>query len=147
MPESPPLKTTVVLGFDFGMKRIGIAIGTLPHETTNGVTTLNAVDGIPNWQEIDDIIKEWQPSKLVCGIPLNMDGSTQHLTFAARKFANRLEHRSKLPVCRVDERLTTRGAKERIQERSGKQWQKRKKLDQVAAELILEDFFSSSQNN
>ena len=102
------------LGFDFGMKYIGVAIGQKVTRTASPLTTLTATDGIPAWAEVMEIITTWHPCQLIVGLPLNMDGSEQPITFCARRFANRLKARYDLPVAFVDERLTTWEAKQRL---------------------------------
>lgn len=125
-----------VLGFDFGTKYIGVAIGQTITNTASPAGTLRAQDGIPDWQEIDDLINAWKPEQLVVGLPLNMDGSEQVVTHQAKKFANRLSHRYKLNVALVDERLSTWEAK---------QSQILKSFDQVnadAAVVITEQYLN-----
>ncbi len=97
----------MVLGFDFGMKYIGIASGQLITKTATPLTTIKAKDGIPNWDEIATLINKWSPEALIIGYPLNMDGSQQHLSHCAKKFANRLHQKFKLPIHLVDERLSS----------------------------------------
>ncbi len=104
--------TQRVLGFDFGTKYIGVATGQTVTRTATPLTSIKARDGIPSWDEIAALIKEWQPEALIVGSPLNMDGTTQHLTHCAHKFASRLKQKFKLPVHLVDERLSTWEAKQ-----------------------------------
>jgi putative Holliday junction resolvase len=128
----------VFLGFDFGMKRIGVAIGQKITRSANPLITLAAKDGIPNWDEIQSLIDEWHVDGLVVGIPYNMDGTEQLVSFAARKFANRLTAKFGLPVFLMDERLTTIEAKRIIHEDKIP----REKLDQYAAKIILENYLN-----
>lgn len=107
-------KAEIILGFDFGMKYIGVATGQSITQTATPVTTIRATDGIPDWAEIAKLIQTWQPTRLIVGSPLNMDGSTQLLTLCAHKFARRLENKFRLPVHLVDERLSTWEAKQRL---------------------------------
>jgi putative Holliday junction resolvase len=100
-----------ILGFDFGMKYIGIAFGQSVTNTAIPVTTIRAQDGIPDWQEIAGLLSKWAPTALVVGLPKNLDGSEQEITFCAQKFANRLKEKFKLPVYMVDEALSTWEAK------------------------------------
>ena len=76
----------IVMGFDFGMKRIGIALGQTVTLTARPLQTIAAKDGIPNWDELSKVLKKWQPNALVVGIPLNMDGSEQKVSLNARQF-------------------------------------------------------------
>lgn len=104
----------MVLGFDFGMKYIGVATGQEVTKTATPLKTIKAKDGIPNWNEVASLIEDWAPQALIVGNPLNMDDTSQHITLCAKKFANRLQHKYKLPVHLVDERLTTWEAKQRL---------------------------------
>lgn len=123
-------KHNTLLGFDFGMRRIGVAVGQMITRTANPVAVLNARDGVPNWGHVQELIDTWNIDAIVVGIPLNMDGSKQPVTFAAQRFANKLSSRYGLPVYTVDERLTTVEAKRHQQT----------ELDSYAAKLILEQW-------
>ena len=81
--------TRTLLGFDYGLKNIGVAVGQDLTQTANPLTVIKARDGIPNWDDIEALITEWQPKLLIVGLPLNMDGTEQQMTTAARKFGNR----------------------------------------------------------
>ena len=100
-----------VLGFDFGMKRIGVAVGQTLTQTAQPLVVLSAKDGIPSWSTIKQLIDEWGAQALVVGLPYQLDGSDQMISFAAKKFARRLEQRFQLPVHLVDERYTTKAAR------------------------------------
>ncbi|MGS0728269.1 Holliday junction resolvase RuvX, partial [Shewanella sp. 0m-11] len=82
-----------VLGFDYGTKSIGIAIGQELTASARPLLSIKAVDGIPRWEEIGALINEWKPDLVVVGLPLNMDGTEQEMTQRARKFANRINGR------------------------------------------------------
>lgn len=135
------------LGFDFGMKRIGSAIGQTITQTASPLGIIAAKDGIPNWGDIDKLIEDWHPQAIILGIPLNMDGTEQQITFCARKFGNRLRNRYKLPVHEVDERLTTKEAKSRIIAHGGMKALEKTKLDAVAAQVILEAWLAEHQQS
>lgn len=134
----------VVLGFDFGLKRIGVALGQSITGSARPLTTLNANQGQPNWSIIQALIAEWQPDLLVVGLPLNMDGSEQPITERARQFAAVLQKQLDLPVKMVDERLTTKAARERVFEQKGYKGLQQAEIDCVAAVLIVEDYFRES---
>ncbi len=106
--------SNIVLGFDFGMKYIGIATGQKISLTASPVTSLTVKNGIPNWEEITVLINEWRPFALIVGLPLNMDGTTQPIAIAAQKFADLLNTNYGLPVHMVDERLSTWEAKSQL---------------------------------
>lgn len=134
-----PNRGFVALGFDFGMKRIGVAVGQIVTCSANAMAILKAKDGIPDWEKIKTLIETWQANVVVVGIPYNMNGSEQPMTFAARKFARKLQSRFGCPAYTVDERLTTI----EIQ----RQWYEQKitkqpqYIDNYAAKLILEQWF------
>lgn len=113
MPETPKKQDKTILGFDFGLRHIGVAIGQSITQTATPLTTLKARDGVPNWQDIETLILKWHPNDLVVGVPLHLDGSTQPMTFCAKRFMNKLRARFKLPTHAVDERLSTWEAKTR----------------------------------
>ncbi len=136
--------TDILLGFDFGMKRIGIAVGQTITKTARPLVTLKAKDGIPQWEELDKLVKTWRPDALIVGIPLNMDGTEQNVTLSAKKFADSLKERYNLPVFGVDERLTTRDAREQMFSKGGYKALKNGQVDSVAAQLILETWFMQS---
>jgi putative Holliday junction resolvase len=112
---------TSVLGFDFGLRRIGVAIGQTLTRTASPLAPLAAREGIPDWQAVAGLLGEWQPTVVVVGEPYNMDGGVSDMTRRARKFANRLHGRFGVKVVMADERLTSFAAKEWVKERYGPQ--------------------------
>lgn len=126
------------LGFDFGLRRIGVAAGQTFTQTATAVTTLLAIQGEPQWYEISALIKTWQPNGLVVGIPLSMDGSEQTITKLARQFAKQLESHYKLPVYETDERLSSVDARSELFDAGGYKKLKKQAIDSTAAKLILE---------
>lgn len=132
-----------LLGFDFGTKSIGVATGQMITATAQPINAIKANDGIPNWDIVEKVIKEWQPDLVVVGLPLNMDGSEQPITQRAKKFANRLNGRFGVKTALQDERLTTASAKEFIFERGGFKALDKGKVDSVSAALILESWMES----
>lgn len=104
----------IVLGFDFGTKYIGIAIGQTTTNSARPLTCLKVKNRQIHWQEIDQLIKSWSPKQLIVGIPVDLDGKQQHTTFACLKFFNALQHRYNLPTHKVDERLSTWEAKKNL---------------------------------
>lgn len=130
-----------VLAFDFGMKRIGVAVGQSAIGVANPLDVLKAQDGIPNWDTLKTLIDTWKPQQLIVGHPINMDGSDQLITHAAKRFAGRLRHRFNIPVDQIDERMTTLAARDWAFEEKGRQ----QSIDSIAAKLILEDWFAQSK--
>lgn len=144
-------KARTFLGFDFGKRRIGVAVGQRVTGTTSPLETVHASNGKPDWSAITRLIEDWRVDALVVGLPLNMDGSEQDMTQAARRFANQLEGRYHLPVFLCDERLSSVAAEQLLKESvSGKRRSARQQaevLDQVAAQLILSTYFSQQEQN
>lgn len=136
-----------LLCFDFGLSSIGIATGQTEMGIATPLPELKAKEGSPEWSLVAKLISEWQPKKLLVGLPLNMDGSESPLSKKARKFGNRLHGRFGLEVEMVDERLTSHSAKEEMAavgyNKGHKGNYKNKPIDSVAACLILEQYFSS----
>jgi len=133
-----------VLAFDFGLARIGVAVGQTVTSTAAPLATLKAKDGIPDWQIVGKVIQEWQPKQLIIGEPFNMDSTEQEITKKARKFANRLHGRFGLPFEMFDERLTSAAAREEIFEYGGYKKLKKTEIDSIAAALILESWFANT---
>lgn len=133
----------IYLGFDFGMKRIGIAIGQVVTKTARPLETLAAKQGEPDWSKVEKLVNKWNPSGLVVGIPLNMDGTEQAITARAKAFAQALKAHTQLPVYEMDERLTTKEAREQLFTQGGYKALQDGQVDQVAAQLILENWFAS----
>ncbi len=134
-------KALTVLAFDYGEKRIGVAVGQNITGTANPLNPLNAKDGQPDWLKVENIIKEWLPNLIVVGLPLNMDATEQLLTKRATKFANRLNGRFSIKVEMMDERLSSVEAREQLFDEAGYQGLKKSSIDSQAAVLILESWF------
>ncbi|HHT7859383.1 Holliday junction resolvase RuvX [Pasteurella multocida] len=132
-----------VLAFDFGTKSIGCAVGQSITGTAQALPAFKAQDGIPNWDAIGKCLAEWQPDRVVVGLPLNMDGTEQDLTVRARKFAHRLHGRFGVAVELQDERLTTTEARAEIFGRGGYKALNKSKVDGISACLILESWFEN----
>ena len=132
------------MAFDFGTKKIGVAIG---QEITMTATPGNVVfyqGSAPDWNQISNIIKQWQPCALVVGVPLNMDGTEQAITHKARLFGKELHQKTGLPVYEVDERLTTIEAKQILFDLGGYKALKKISVDSFAAKLILETWMRNN---
>lgn len=132
-----------ILGFDFGKKYIGVAVGQEVTGTATPLGSVKAKDGIPNQEQMKKFFNEWQPDLIVVGLPLNMDGTPQKVTFDAKKFGNRLANDYRLPVEFQDERLTTADAKQSLFDHGGYRNLKKDNIDAESARLIIESFFES----
>ena len=132
------------LAFDYGERRIGVAVGQSVTGTASPLSTVDVRDGQPDWASIDGIVAAWKPDGLVVGEPLHMDGRPQRMTRRARRFRRALESRFGLPVHTADERLTTVEARSELAARGafrGSGARRRKEIDHpVAARIILESW-------
>jgi len=141
--KRPPQPAQTLLGFDFGTRRIGVAVGQRITGTASALITLAARDGQPDWTQVAQLIATWQPDALVVGLPLQLDGSRSEVTDAAERFARRLEGRFRLPVYLYDERLSSHAADHWQSEHRGSEHNRRDSLDEVAARIILQDWLDS----
>lgn len=134
----------LLLGFDFGTKQIGVAVGQTLTREARPLCNLKARDGQPQWEQVEALLKEWQPSALVVGLPLNMDGTPSDMSARAQKFANRLHGRFGLPVHTHDERLTTFAAKgERMRQGDFNRNFREDPVDALAASLLLQGWLEA----
>lgn len=140
--SSKPLR--LLLGFDYGTKQIGVAVGQAITGQARELCVLKAQNGVPDWSRVEALIKEWQPDAIVVGLPLNMDGTPSDMSERAEKFARRLHGRYNLPVHTHDERLTTYAAKgERLAQGQTGGYRERP-VDPLAAALLLEGWLADN---
>jgi putative Holliday junction resolvase len=134
-----------LLGFDYGSKRIGIAVGQELTRNANGLRTLHNTHSGPDWPAIDDLIKQWQPELLVVGMPHNMDDSPHPLADSVRNFGKQLEQRYNLPVVWIDEKLSSLEAEQQLAHSGKSRADKRDKanIDKLAAAVILQTWLNS----
>jgi len=150
MAKQDPLLAKLVkdtyLGFDFGNKKIGVAVGQTSTCMASPLQTIRSINEAPNWQVISKLIQEWQPGGLVVGISRQQDGSDNIVTPRMLKFCRQLEGRYNLPVFQQDEMLTTFEAKQMLFDEvsvsAAKLWDVQ---DQLAAQLILQTWLNSQQ--
>jgi putative Holliday junction resolvase len=128
----PERAARTVLAFDFGLKRIGVAVGE-PE-----LRTAHPLPAVAQFSQVEKLIEQWGPAELVVGRPTSAQGEPHAMTRRAEDFARRLERRFRLPVARVDERFTSVEAESRLR------GVKRKAVDSVAAQLILEQYFDEA---
>lgn len=136
-----------VIGFDYGTRRIGIAVGNRITRSARPLSIVANRDGEPNWTALDVLVAEWRPGAFVVGLPLTLDGQEQTISRAARLFATTLEQRYGLVVHLVDERLSSVEASRRFAARRADGTARRKHaagLDAVAAEVITETWLTHS---
>jgi len=136
----------VCLGFDYGVKKIGVAVGDTETHIANALTTLRAVNQKPAWDEITKLVTTWQPKKMIVGISRQQDGSDNEVTPKMIRFTRQLEGRYQCPVELFDETLTTYESKQllfdELKVSATKLWQVQ---DQLAAQLILQSWLNNEQ--
>ncbi len=132
------MKNITLLCFDFGTKRIGVAVGQSITNTATPLDTIRVRNNKPDWESIKRLIENWRPDALVVGIPLKMDDTKQEMTRAAEKFSRQLEGHFHLPVYGMDERLSSFEAIQRTKYNAP--------IDPVAAQAILESWLEDNNN-
>jgi len=136
----------ICLGFDYGVKKIGVAVGDTETYIANALTTVKAVKQKTGWDEISKLVETWQPKKMIVGISHKDDGSDNEVTPRMIRFSRQLEGRYQCPVELFDEALTTFEAKQllfdEVQVSATKLWEVQ---DQLAAQLILQSWLNHQQ--
>ncbi len=148
MPEATPapaLMQGTLLAFDFGTKRIGVAIGNTLSAPARPLATLEGERNESRFGAIGALICEWQPAALIVGLPCNDDGSPHEMTQMCRRFANRLKGRFDLPTLLVDERYTSAAASSELDAAGIRGIRQKALLDQVAAQHILQAYLDEPQ--
>lgn len=134
-----------VLGFDYGLARIGVAVGQTLTGSASPLEVLRCRNGQPDWDEVAALLATWKPWQLVVGLPLDSDGTDIEMTAAARRFGGRLHGRFGLPVDYQDERLSSVEAQRRfvsLRQAGAARRSDAGRLDAVAAQIILESWLS-----
>ena len=131
----------LIMAFDFGTQKTGMAVGSSLIESATPLALLPMKDGIPNWDELLKIVKQHQPNLFLVGLPLNMDESESELSTRARKFARRLRHQTNIETLMVDERLTTREARDELEHYQSQGRAKKLAADSLAAALFIESWY------
>jgi putative Holliday junction resolvase len=145
MPESA-VPRGYILAFDFGLRRIGMAIGQATTQTASALKTVSN-GSEPDWAAVDRLVGEWRPQMLVVGLPLGAEGEETEMSAAARRFGSALRARYDLNVEYADERLTSRAAGGRFAELRAAGQLRRKdagQLDAISAQIILENWLQSA---
>ena len=142
MPEALIAASGTLLAFDFGLRRIGVAVGESMTGLAHPLTEVSGEETEPRFAAIGRIITEWKPQHLVVGLPLAADGTEHDLTRRARRFARQLEGRFGLPVTLVDERYTSVEAESSLRESGARKALREKRIDSAAAQLILQQYIN-----
>jgi putative Holliday junction resolvase len=132
-----------LLGFDFGLRRIGVSVGQTITQTASPETIINSVDGIPDWTHISQIFEQWNPSAIVVGLPMHLDGTEQPLTQSARKFGQRLSGRYHTRVFFIEEQLSSIEAEQRLKDAK----KSSHASDAIAAQIILQNWLETEYDN
>jgi putative Holliday junction resolvase len=148
MPEAAPAShhAGTVLAFDFGEKRIGVAVGEWSLLQAHPLTVIHGEANADRFAAISALIDEWRPAGLVVGLPLTLDGEAHAMTARCTRFANQLRGRFGLSVDYADERLSSIEAEERLRESGHNARSAKAHLDAVAAQLILQCYFDSQMD-
>ena len=130
-----------LIGLDYGKSRIGIASGQMITKTATPIATIAAKQGEPEWRELDKIIKQWRPSDIIVGLPIDAKDQETKITEEARAFAQKIELRYQKPVHLISETFSTREARWRLEEVQNKS-NRHLKVDAFAACVILETWMN-----
>ena len=143
MPDSQLQHTSpqLIMAFDFGTQKTAMAVGSSLIESATPLALFPMKDGIPHWDELLKIVKQHQPTLFLVGLPLNMDDSESELSARARKFARRLRHQTNIETWMVDERLTTREARDELDHYQAQGRGKKISADSIAAALFIESWY------
>jgi putative Holliday junction resolvase len=129
-----------IIGFDFGEKRIGVAIGNNISKSAQALITIESASSNQKFEAIQKIMDEWQPVSIVVGVPFNVDGSEHNVTNLCKKFAKQLEQKYALPIHLIDERYTSIEASYEIHDKKIDLKKKKLLIDQIAAKIILQSY-------
>ena len=134
-----------LLGFDFGLQRIGVAVGQDITGTATALSTVKSRDGQPDWKIISELMQTWRPDVLVVGLPRHDDGTDSDITESVRRFIRQLEGRYRLPVYTMDERLSSQAAREQLGNHNDPEAEKG--VDAIAARIILQDWLETGNKS
>ena len=145
MPDRNHTLSGTLLAFDFGEKRIGVAVGEWALAQAHPLTTIRSEANTERFTTIAALIAEWKPSRLIVGLPLALDGTPHAMTARCTRFANQLRGRFGLPVDYAEERLTSVEAEERLRESGHNAKSAKEHLDAMAAQIILQGYFEQER--
>ena len=144
MPErniEPIMQTAeTILGFDFGEKRIGVAVGNTVTSQAKALTTLHVESNAARLGAVEKLVAEWQPASFVIGQPEHADGQPHEVAHLAKKFGSRLTEKFRLPVAYINETLSSVEASSILGARGVKGMAQRAEIDAVAAQVILQSY-------
>ena len=129
-----------IIGFDFGQRRIGVAVGNNVSKTAQALITIESATNNQKFEAIQKIMEEWMPVSIVVGVPFNVDGSEHKVTNLSKKFAKQLEEKYSLPTHLIDERYTSIEASHELKDKKIDVKKKKLLIDQIAAKIILQSY-------
>lgn len=138
-----------IVAFDFGTQRTGVAVGNSSTHTASALATLSGANMQQQWQDIDNIVHEWQPEQLLVGVPLQLEAPSKELVAEINSFMRKLKQRYDLPVELVDESYSSVEANERLKDlrqQGRKKKLHKKEIDAQAAVIILERWLRGDKN-
>lgn len=133
-----------VLGFDYGIRRIGVATGQTITASATPLTTLNSIKQKPDWSTIGQLIEQWKPDALIVGLPTYLDGNHSEMTEKALKFSRQLEGRYNLTVYTVNEGLSSFEAEQALQQHKKIGQQNKQEIDKMAAAIIVQSWLEQN---
>lgn len=136
MPN-PIKKPMTILAFDYGTRRVGVAVGNTETKASQALKTISATNADGLFRELESLLKEWQPDQIIVGLPTHPDGAEHEMTAKAKRFGNQLHGRFNVPVSWVDERYTSAVLEGDPEMHDN--------LDAHSAALILEQYFAEHQ--
>jgi putative Holliday junction resolvase len=146
---SPQRSHQIVLGFDVGSRRIGVAVGQTVTGSASPVATFQSAGGLPDWSAIGDLIGRWQPDLLIVGMPLHADGTESDSSRMAGAFAQALRERFALQVVLQDERFSSAEARSQLKEQrqAGRRRTRKTDIDKTAAAIIVQSWLAENINH
>ena len=136
-----------ILGFDFGEKRIGVAVGNTVTSQAQALTTLHVESNAARLSAVEKLVNEWQPASFVIGQPEHADGRPHEVAHLAKKFGNRLTEKFRLPVTYINETLSSLEASRMLTARGIRGIAQKTEIDAVAAQVILQSYLDDRANH
>jgi len=131
---------TTVLGIDYGLKRIGIASGQTITSSASPITTLNRINGLTDWDALEQLISQWKPQALIVGMPYYLDGKENDMTKAVEAFCLELEQRFAIPIFKINEALSSYEAEEMLKKNTKIGKHNKHEIDKMAAAIIVQNW-------